>query len=150
MRLYALLRLAFAPASPHGLTLPHTTTRWLILQKARRRRTSLLRLIVDQRFQVLFHSPPGVLFTFPSRYLFAIGHLLILSLTRWSSQIHTGFHGPGVTRVPAQRRLNFVYGTVTLYGSPFLNDSTIQALDNSVTALALRQAGPTTPKWQRR
>ena len=27
-----------------------------------------LRLLVDIRFQVLFHSPPGVLFTFPSRY----------------------------------------------------------------------------------
>ena len=37
MRLYALLRLAFAPATPHGLTLPHTVTRWLILQKARHR-----------------------------------------------------------------------------------------------------------------
>ena len=27
-----------------------------------------LQLIVSIRFQVLFHSPPGVLFTFPSRY----------------------------------------------------------------------------------
>jgi hypothetical protein len=33
----ALLRLAFAPAPPHGLTSPHTVTRWLILQKARHR-----------------------------------------------------------------------------------------------------------------
>src|SRR5688500_18845579 len=32
-----------------------------------------LRLLVGNRFQVLFHSPPGVLFTFPSRYWFAIG-----------------------------------------------------------------------------
>ena len=31
--------------------------------------TSLsLCLLVSSRFQVLFHSPPGVLFTFPSRY----------------------------------------------------------------------------------
>src|SRR6478752_1258855 len=37
MRLYALLRLAFAPAPPHGLTSPHTITRRLILQKARHR-----------------------------------------------------------------------------------------------------------------
>jgi hypothetical protein len=35
----ALLRLAFAPASPRGLTLPLTVTRWLILQKARHRGT---------------------------------------------------------------------------------------------------------------
>jgi len=67
MRLNALFRLAFAPASPHGLTSPHTVTRWLILQKARHRPERLW-LLVNQRFQVLFHSPPGVLFTFPSRY----------------------------------------------------------------------------------
>src|SRR5699024_1366947 len=33
-----------------------------------------LRLLVGTRFQVLFHSPLGVLFTFPSRYWFTIGH----------------------------------------------------------------------------
>jgi hypothetical protein len=48
------------------------------------------------RFQVLFHSPLGVLFTFPSRYWFTIGHWRVLSLGRWASRIHTGFH---VTRV---------------------------------------------------
>src|ERR1700735_2994303 len=36
----ALLRLAFATATPHGLTLPHTVTRRLILQKARGHFTS--------------------------------------------------------------------------------------------------------------
>ena len=35
-----------------------------------------------------------MLFTFPSRYWFTIGRWVVLSLTRWSSQIHTGFHGP--------------------------------------------------------
>ena len=35
----------------------------------------VLQRFVSKRFQVLFHSPPGVLFTFPSRYLSAIGHL---------------------------------------------------------------------------
>src|SRR5690625_7053113 len=69
----------------------------LILQKARRH-PSRLRRIVSTRFQVLFHSPPGVLFTFPSRYLSAIGHKVVFRLTRWSWQIHTGFHGPGATR----------------------------------------------------
>ena len=48
-------------------------------------------LLVSTRFQVLFHSPPGVLFTFPSRYLFAIGHILVFSLSRWSSILPTGF-----------------------------------------------------------
>src|SRR5699024_11105813 len=77
-------------------------TRRLILQKARRH-PSRLRRIVSTRFQVLFHSPPGVLFTFPSRYLSAIGHRLVFRLTRWSWQIHTGLHGPGPTREQHQR-----------------------------------------------
>ena len=33
-----------------------------------------LRQLVGTWFQELFHSPPGVLFTFPSRYWFTIGH----------------------------------------------------------------------------
>src|ERR1700733_6440999 len=36
----------------------------------------------------------GALFTFPSRYLFAIGHQGVFRLRRWSSRIHTGFLGP--------------------------------------------------------
>ncbi len=33
-----------------------------------------------------------MLFTFPSRYLFTIGHERVFSLTRWFSQIPTEFH----------------------------------------------------------
>lgn len=50
-----------------------------------------LLLFVCMRFQVLFHSPPGVLFAFPSRYWFTIGHRGVFSLTRWSWWIPTGF-----------------------------------------------------------
>src|SRR5207249_8897000 len=73
------------------------------------RRTVLttLWLFVSQRFQVLFHSPPGVLFTFPSRYSCTIGRQLVLSLTRWSSQIHTGFPGSRVTREHRQEVVTF-------------------------------------------
>ena len=49
-------------------------------------------LLVNIGFQILFHSPPGVLFAFPSRYLFTIGHQLVFSLTGWSPRIHTEFH----------------------------------------------------------
>ena len=35
---------------------------------------NVLRQLVGTWFQELFHSPPGVLFTFPSRYWFTIGH----------------------------------------------------------------------------
>ena len=65
----ALFRLAFTMAPPIGLTLRMRLTRWIVLQKARRHRINLLRLLVGTQFQDLFHSPPGVLFTFPSRYL---------------------------------------------------------------------------------
>ena len=63
----ALLRLAFATAPVlNTLTLPYTATRWPVLQKVHGHLS--LPLLVSTRFQVLFHSPPGVLFTFPSRY----------------------------------------------------------------------------------
>src|SRR6266550_5876120 len=35
----------------------------------------------------------GVLFTFPSRYWFTIGHQGVFRLRGWSPQIHTEFHG---------------------------------------------------------
>src|SRR6202012_3107136 len=41
---FALFRLAFATATPHGLTSPHTVTRRLILQKARGHFTPIRRL----------------------------------------------------------------------------------------------------------
>ena len=63
--------------------------------------SKVLRLLVGARFQALFHSPLGVLFTFPSRYWFAIGHRRVLSLGGWSPQIHTGFHVSGITRDPS-------------------------------------------------
>ena len=50
-----------------------------------------LSLLVNTRFQILFHSPLGVLFTFPSRYLFAIGHQVVFSLRGWSPHLPTEF-----------------------------------------------------------
>ena len=69
MILLTLFRFAFASAPRlHRLTSHHIVTRRPVLQKVRRRALNALRLLVNLRFQVLFHSPPGVLFTFPSRY----------------------------------------------------------------------------------
>ena len=59
-----------------------------------------LQLLVNIGFQVLFHSPPGVLFTFPSRYCSTIGHQLVFSLGRWSSLLPTRFHVPRGTLDP--------------------------------------------------
>ena len=52
---------------------------------------NVLYLLVNIGFQVLFHSPPGVLFTFPSRYCFTIGHQVVFSLMGWSPHFHTRF-----------------------------------------------------------
>src|SRR5688572_32272991 len=76
------------------------------MQKARGHSTKLLPPLVGTRFQVLFHSPSGVLFTFPSRYWSAIGHLGVLSLGGWSPQIQSAFHGSG----PTQERPSEVHG----------------------------------------
>ena len=65
----ALLRLGF-PSAPDlkSLTLPASVTRRTVLQKVRGRAHMALPQLVNTGFQVLFHSPPGVLFTFPSQY----------------------------------------------------------------------------------
>ena len=67
----ALFKLAFASAPVlNTLTSQHIVTRRPVLQKVRGHTCLrvVLPLLVSIRFQVLFHSPPGVLFTFPSRY----------------------------------------------------------------------------------
>ena len=48
-------------------------------------------LLVSTRFQVLFHSPPGVLFTFPSRDSSSFGHQVEFRLGGWSPRLPTGF-----------------------------------------------------------
>ena len=66
---FALFKLAFASAPVlNTLTSLHTVTRRPVLQKVRHYTHAVLCLLVSIGFQVLFHSPPGVLFTFPSRY----------------------------------------------------------------------------------
>src|SRR5919205_4534070 len=98
---FALFGLAFATATPHGLTSPRTANSQAHSSKGTQSPsgTNPVRLsrLVGTRFQVLFHSPPGVLFTFPSRYLSAIGHQGVFRLSGWSRRIHTEFHGLGAT-----------------------------------------------------
>ena len=60
-----------------------------------------------------------MLFTFPSRYWSTIGHQVVFSLGRWSSQIPTGFHVSRGTRVPSRSLSAFMYGAFTLYGGTF-------------------------------
>ena len=58
-------------------------------------------VLVNTRFQVLFHSPPGVLFTFPSQYCSTIGHWVVFRLGGWSPRFQCGFHVPAPTPDPA-------------------------------------------------
>jgi hypothetical protein len=95
---YALFRLAFALAPEFFFNLATFSKSPAHSSTGTRSIVNYLPLFVSIGFHVLFHSPTGVLFTFPSRYYFAIGHLGVFSLTRWSSQIHTGFHVSHTTR----------------------------------------------------
>ena len=75
-----------------------------------------LQLLVGIRFQVYFTPLIGVLFTFPSRYLFAIGHVRVFRLGGWSPHVQTGFH---VSR-PTQGSISlYAYGAITRYGRTF-------------------------------
>src|SRR5687768_16044900 len=71
------------------------------MQKARSKELeSPVLPLADTQSQVLFHSPPGVLLTFPSRYWYTIGHGRVCSLGGWSPQIPTGFLVSRRTQVP--------------------------------------------------
>ena len=99
----------------------------------------LLRLLVGTRFQVLFHSPPGVLFTFPSRYWSTIGHRRVFRLGGWSPLLPTGFHVSGSTREPVCSPRGFAYGALTLCRRP---SQAVPLQRGFVTAVL---TGPTTP-----
>jgi hypothetical protein len=133
----------------HGLTSPHTTTRRLILQKARHHTTphpkeqdtGALTACRHTVSGTLSQPLTGALFTFPSRYSSTIGHQGIFRLTTWSWQIHTEFHGLRATRDhPKGRRSGFTYRTLTVYGRP---SQTIRLPKRFITP---RQPGRTSTK----
>ena len=65
-------------------------------------------------FRYYFTPLAGVLFTFPSRYWFTIGHRLVFSLGGWSPQIQTRFPVAGLTQVPNVPTSLFADGAITL------------------------------------
>ena len=75
-------------------------------------------LLVSTRFQVLFHSPPGVLFTFPSRYCSSIGHQVVFRLGGWAPRLPTGLLVSRGTLDPARSAIPFKYVALTLCGRP--------------------------------
>ena len=108
----------------------------------------MLPRLVDIRFQKLFTPLAGVLFTFPSRYWFTIGHQVVFSLGKWSSQLPTGFLVSRCTQVPLTVHLAFVYGAITLFGPPF--QVARLAAWCPLLPLPRQQNGPTTRYVQRR
>src|SRR5690242_9274062 len=143
----ALIGLAFATAPPPGLTSPRTTNSQAHSSKGtpshHPTKWAKLRRIVGRRFQVLFHSPPGVLFTFPSRYSSAIGHQEVFRLTRWSWQIHGRLQGSAATREHASDRVwTFTYRTLTVYGGASQRTSTNPSFYHCPTGC---QTSPHTP-----
>ena len=93
-------------------------------------------MLVNTRFQVLFHSPPGVLFTFPSQYCSTIGHQVVFRLGGWAPHILTGFHVSADTLDTAKLPQPFAYETITLFG--WLFHTILLGLSYYVTVLTPR------------
>ena len=148
----ALFGLAFATATPHRLTKPHTTNSQAHSSKGTPSPgpKAQPRRIVSTWFQVLFHSPPGVLFTFPSRYSSAIGHQGVFRLSGWSRQIHSEFHELAATWETMQDRTSaFAYGALTHYGRFFQFRSTNTSLYHCPPGRQTQHTpSPTTPPTQ--
>jgi len=117
----ALFRLAFTAPTSNDLSSLHELTRWIVLQKARRHRTSRLRLFVRTQFQGLFHSPSGVLLTFPSRYLFAIDRKIYLALGGGPPGFSQGFTCPDLLDYRDDKVHNAWYTRLSLSMAPLSN-----------------------------
>ena len=83
----------------------------------------------------LFHSPLGVLFTFPSRYCFTIGRQLVFSFGQWSARIPTRFHVSRGTQELAWREIKFRLRGFHPLCRTVPGPSAIRLLCNSTTAL---------------
>ena len=120
----ALFRLAFTvAASAHGLN--QATSESLVGSFFNRNAVVVtlrtpFQLHVSIRFQILFHRPPGLLFSFPSLYLFTIGQKEYLALPHRRGCFLRGFSSPVVLRIRnTYGGIYFVYRTITVFGSTF-------------------------------
>ena len=73
---------------------------------------------VSQRFQILFHSPPGVLFTFPSRYYALSVAGRYLALGDGPPGFGQDSSCPALLRCLQYRPINLTYGALTRSGAP--------------------------------
>ena len=87
------------------------------------------------RFQDLFHSPPGVLFTFPSRYWFTIGRKEYLALEGGPPCFPQDSTCPAVLKVIARALTPFANRTITFFDGPIQEPSARRKVCNSVPDL---------------
>ena len=136
---FALLRLGF-PSAPdlQSLTSPASVTRRTVLQKVRGSSYKDVPQLVNIWFQVLFHSPPGVLFTFPSQYYALSVTKEYLALEGGPPDFPQGFSCLVVLWI-LLLPIVFVYGAFTLSGLtsqtvPLTNRFTFAVLNPSMHA----------------
>ena len=130
----ALLRLAFASAPwLNHLTSHNIVTRRPVLQKVRHHTHTVLCLLVSIGFQVLFHSPPGVLFTFPSRYYTLSVTWSYLAFGDGPPSFRQDSSCPDVLWILLALTAVFVYGTFTLFHVAFQQSST-NAVNNFIVS----------------
>jgi hypothetical protein len=91
----------------------------------------------------------GVLFTFPSRYWFTIGHQGVFRLRGWSPRIHTEFHGLRATWDNARESHGFRIRGYHPLCRRFPTSSATQTICNSLLKRQLQPGGPSTPHTQR-
>ena len=106
--------------------------------KSTRLHLNVLPQLVNTGFQVLFHSPPGVLFTFPSQYYALSVTKEYLALEGGPSDFPQGFTCLVVLWI-LPLPIAFVYGAFTLYGRtsqsvPLTNRFTYAVLNPSMHA----------------
>ena len=116
--IFALFRLGFPSAAylTQYLTSHHTHNSPDRSTKSTISSLNALYLLVNIGFQVLFHSPSGVLFNFPSRYYFTIGYQGVFSLGQWSGLLQTGFLVSRPTLDSTSPYSHFAYEAFTLSG----------------------------------
>ena len=112
------------------------------MQKARRHHSRGSDRLQAHGFRFCFTPLSAVLFTFPSRYLFAIGLPGVLSLGGWCRQFRTGFLRPRPTQGSGWVERTFrVRGCHPLW----------RAFPGAFRYIrSVRVAGPTTPRAPRR
>ena len=103
---------------------------------------NVLYVLVSIRFQVLFHSAPAILFTFPSRYFSTIGHQVVFRLGGWSPQLPSGFLvSAGTLDSAAHSHISLTRLSLSLVGFPrpfsYVSVSLLQSLTPSVLLLSV-------------